>query len=446
SESFAYFAEDFFELCKYSLVSAERIPARERTIDFIVKFVIHSFNTQMISEDPSKLIRRLCLFCLKYSVCISPDGRFRSMQILRKLLIQLPSEFYLPENLFMRIKDILTQRIIDIKPAVRSQAVLAIARFQNPENPDCDVVRHIALRCAHDSSADVRKNALTALVVTQNTLKILIERCQDLADGVRKTALNILRDKGIFRPLRLASRVQIIKNGLNDKSNSVKKAARQLLVVWYNICERNPIALLRRLNCEAEPEVCKQVLKVLFDDLVRPTNGNGVNKFLATWKEQDKKAEDANPTSRRKFFIHREFYSMVWKWSQTSLGEHHILKHDLEFPIENALFWTFLCEYLVKNADQSPVEEVTKLEAEKKPKTSDAESNNDSDSDHDSQDERNNQLTQKLNVKIFEELQEQIVPNVVHLVDYISKLVSLATGSILHRSKSQLTVHESRPG
>ena len=65
---FSHFAEDFFELCRYSLVNAERTPFRERTIDFIVRAVIHISSNATEREDGNPrnlLLVKMFLFCAK---------------------------------------------------------------------------------------------------------------------------------------------------------------------------------------------------------------------------------------------------------------------------------------------------------------------------------------------------------------------------------------------
>lgn len=65
---FSHFAEDFFELCRYSLISAERNAFRERTIDFIVRAVVHISANAAEREDGNPrnlLLVKMFLFCAK---------------------------------------------------------------------------------------------------------------------------------------------------------------------------------------------------------------------------------------------------------------------------------------------------------------------------------------------------------------------------------------------
>ncbi|KAF7234611.1 hypothetical protein EG68_11787 [Paragonimus skrjabini miyazakii] len=68
---FSHFCDEFFELCRYSLVSMERTPFRERTIDFIVKFALFCGKSEDDGEPTdtlnNRLLLKLFLFCMKVS-------------------------------------------------------------------------------------------------------------------------------------------------------------------------------------------------------------------------------------------------------------------------------------------------------------------------------------------------------------------------------------------
>lgn len=68
---FSHFAEEFFELCRYSLINAERTPYRERNLDFIVRFVVYVSKHQSGDENDGSvknlLLVKTFLFCAKVS-------------------------------------------------------------------------------------------------------------------------------------------------------------------------------------------------------------------------------------------------------------------------------------------------------------------------------------------------------------------------------------------
>ncbi|VDN09516.1 unnamed protein product [Dibothriocephalus latus] len=217
---FSHFTEEFFELCRYSLVSAERSPYRERTVDFIVRFVMQaSKNSDSAFDENStknQLLIKTFLFCAKHTV--------------------------------------------------RIQSIHGLCRLQDPTNKDCPVVANLLWLARHDIP-EVRRTALAALVLTTVTLPCVVERCRDVSDAVRKTAYGILAERSVLRPLSIAKRIAIIQDGLKDTSQEVRKAAEELVLAWFKAVDQDPILLLRRLDTEGVPQTSRLCLERLLQNL-----------------------------------------------------------------------------------------------------------------------------------------------------------------------------------
>lgn len=65
--------------------------------------------------------------------------RFRVCQLIYKLLVNLPENAQIDDDLFDKIHDAMLLRVTDRVPNVRIQAVLALARLQDPSDPNCPV-------------------------------------------------------------------------------------------------------------------------------------------------------------------------------------------------------------------------------------------------------------------------------------------------------------------
>lgn len=104
---------------------------------------------------------------------------------------------------------------------VRVQAALGLARLQNPTDKKCPVIDQLLWLCRHDTSPDVRRAALAAIVLTTFTLPSVVERCRDVSDAVRKTAYTILANRAVVRPLSIAKRIAILQDGLTDTSGKL---------------------------------------------------------------------------------------------------------------------------------------------------------------------------------------------------------------------------------
>lgn len=98
------------------------------------------------------------------------------------------------------------------------QAIHALSRMQDPTDAECRAVETFLWLARHDPTADVRRAALAAMVLTTRTLPSLIERCRDVSDSVRRTAYKILATRGVLRPLSIAKRIRVLQDGLTDRS------------------------------------------------------------------------------------------------------------------------------------------------------------------------------------------------------------------------------------
>ncbi|KAL5107706.1 Condensin complex subunit 3 [Taenia crassiceps] len=317
---FSHFAEDFFELCRHSLVSAERNVFRERTVDFIVRAVVHISANAAEREDGNPrnlLLVKMFLFCAKYHECVKHAPRFRCTQLIHKLLEAMGSEACLPVELFDIVQRVLLRRSTDVKPMIRVQAALGLARLQNPTDRKCPVIEQLLWLSRHDTSPDVRRAALAAIVLTTFTLPVVVERCRDVSDAVRKTAYNILAQRSVVRPLSIAKRIVILQDGLTDTSSDVRKAAEAVVIAWFNFLDQDPILLLRRLDTEGVPKTSKLCLDHLLPNLEEDT-----------------------------------LVTVITKWATDYLDEKHIPKTD-RCSVECVFFWRVIIEYLLKrqNAD-----------------------------------------------------------------------------------------------
>ncbi|KAK4475511.1 hypothetical protein MN116_002559 [Schistosoma mekongi] len=311
---FTHFADDFFELCRYSLVSGERSFYRERTIDFITKFALFCGKSENSNQDTlnNRLLLKLFLFCIKYNECSNPAVRFRCMQIIHRLLDGIGDNGIMPEELYGTLQNMLLRRVYDTKVSVRVEAIQALSRMQDPTDAECPVVEAFIWLTRHDPTAEVRRAALAAMVLTTRTLPSLVERCRDLADNVRRAAYKLLASRGILRPLSIAKRIRILQDGLSDRSEEVRKATKELVLAWFNGSNRDPVLLLRRLDPESDPGTSQKALDSLFEVL----------------------SSD-------------DLLKVVQDWYPNYLTSDRILKPDFLTP-EATFFWRALVEFIHK--------------------------------------------------------------------------------------------------
>ena len=163
----------------------------------------------------------------------------------------------------------LLRRIHDKETAVRVQAVLGLGRLagegdeedeeDNSGNRDIDdsniddssinptagrggssggVLEKLIEALQHDPAAEVRRSLLLNLPLVPATLPLLLERARDVDPGARKGLYaKLLPSLGDFRHLSLTHREKLLRWGLRDRDENVRKAtARLFRERWVEDC------------------------------------------------------------------------------------------------------------------------------------------------------------------------------------------------------------------
>ena len=168
--------------------------------------------------------------------------RFRSAQIIAHIVNCLDS---IDDDVYHMIRQGLLKRIRDKEPSVRVQAVMGLGRLAGNEagddNTDDDamaLLEKLIEIMQNDTSAEVRRTLLTNLPLEPTTLPYLLERARDL-DAVTRRALysRLLPTLGDFRHLSLSMREKLLRWGLRDRDESVRKATGKLFFDrWIEDC------------------------------------------------------------------------------------------------------------------------------------------------------------------------------------------------------------------
>jgi condensin complex subunit 3 len=143
----------------------------------------------------------------------------------------------------------LLKRIRDKEPMIRVQAVLGLGRLAgNEDNGDKDnedsdddasgLLEKLLDVLQNDPSADVRRSLLLNLPLTPDTLPYLLERARDLDPATRRALYSrLLPALGDFRHLSLSMREKLLRWGLRDRDENVRKAtARLFRERWIKDC------------------------------------------------------------------------------------------------------------------------------------------------------------------------------------------------------------------
>lgn len=233
-------------------------PVGDRVLRFLDTFLAHAAEKdnelfasaageedemQSSSETPTSRLTS-SLVSLMTPVLAAKDKmiRFRATQIIAHIVNSLES---IDDELYHTIRGGLLKRIRDKESSVRVQAVMGLARLAgNDEEDDGNDDNSTALLeklieiMQNDTSADVRKTLLANLPLAPVSLPYLLERARDLDAPTRRTLYaRLLPTLGDFRHLSLSMREKLLRWGLRDRDESVRKATGKLFFDrWVEDC------------------------------------------------------------------------------------------------------------------------------------------------------------------------------------------------------------------
>lgn len=173
--------------------------------------------------------------------------RYRSTQLIAHIVNSLDS---IDDEYFHLVKIGLLKRVRDKEPSVRVQAVLGLGRLAgNEDDADSEsadsaddaasgLLEKLVEILQNDPSADVRRSLLLNLPITPGTLPYLLERARDLDPATRRALYSrLLPALGDFRHLSLSMREKLLRWGLRDRDENVRKAtARLFRERWIEDC------------------------------------------------------------------------------------------------------------------------------------------------------------------------------------------------------------------
>ncbi|KAJ5104348.1 Armadillo-like helical [Penicillium alfredii] len=233
-------------------------PVGDRILRFVGTFLVHAAEKdgemftsnadnedemQVLPETPSaRLTSSLVGLMVPLVAAKDKMVRFRATQIIAHIVNSLES---IDDDLYHTIRQGLLKRIRDKESSVRVQAVMGLGRLAgNDEEDDGNEDNSTALLeklieiMQNDTSADVRKNLLTNLPLAPVTLPYLLERARDLDAATRRALYSrLLPTLGDFRHLSLSMREKLLRWGLRDRDESVRKATGKLFFDrWVEDC------------------------------------------------------------------------------------------------------------------------------------------------------------------------------------------------------------------
>ncbi|KAI0674717.1 nuclear condensing complex subunit [Trametes maxima] len=260
------FEESFNDMLTRVLPVKKGTSVADRTVKFIAgysKFITDKdaeLRTKSDGADdddtPSeRFLSHLVKFLLKGCTAKDKVVRFRVLQCIADTIANLGA---IDEDLYATLRVSLLDRLRDKEPTVRTQAVIALTKLSYSEDPselddgEPTIFDTLLDAMAYDTSADVRRAALLNLPTNFQTLPALLARTRDVDAPIRKLVYTAILEKycipsnygadsdsavGVTHPraLTIAQRETIVRNGLGDREESVRTAARHLLGLWVDV-------------------------------------------------------------------------------------------------------------------------------------------------------------------------------------------------------------------
>lgn len=205
--------------------------------------------SEIFPETPtSRLTAHILGMVLQVITAKDRTIRYRATQIIAHIVNTLDS---IDDELFQLVRLALLRRLRDKESTVRVQAVLGLGRLadegeEGAEEDDSDgedaggILHKLREVLQHDPSADVRRALLLNLPFTPGTLPFLLERARDMDAATRRALYSrLLPALGDFRHLSLTHREKLLRWGLRDRDENVRKAtARLFRERWIEDCAR----------------------------------------------------------------------------------------------------------------------------------------------------------------------------------------------------------------
>ncbi|OHF00104.1 hypothetical protein CORC01_04512 [Colletotrichum orchidophilum] len=236
----------------------------EKTIRFVGFFLRHANDkdneilgevdedASIMPETPStRLTSYLMSTILPLMTAKDKFVRYRSTQLISHIINSLDA---IDDDLFQKLRHGLLKRIRDKEAMVRAQAVLGLGRLAgnqvdaaaNEDGSEDDeasgLLEKLLEVIQNDPSADVRRSLLVNLPILPATLPYLLERARD-QDALTRRAVysRLLPALGDFRHLSLSMREKLLRWGLRDRDENVRKSAGRLFRErWIEDCAGVP--------------------------------------------------------------------------------------------------------------------------------------------------------------------------------------------------------------
>ncbi|EOA15333.1 hypothetical protein CARUB_v10004038mg [Capsella rubella] len=313
SSSVRRFSSVFFKTLTPLFVAAQRrTAAAERVVRFVAEFACLRCNSSDGDSDCDEFLEEFLKFLMAGSVAANRNARFRACQIISEIILRLPDEVEVADELWDDVIDCMMLRVRDKVPVIRTFAVRSLSRFVNdPENSDILDLLLEVLPLEHNP--EVRKTIVLSLPPSNATTQAIIDCTLDVNESVRKAAYSVLTNKVPLQSLSIKLRTTILKRGLADRAVNVSTECLKLMKdQWLsNCCQGDPIEFLKYLDVETYESVAESALEVLLSEgLIMPTDDKSIQQYILS---ADGEARDESSCSASSIQLMEPEIALYWR-------------------------------------------------------------------------------------------------------------------------------------
>ncbi|KAL6631340.1 hypothetical protein ACP70R_028190 [Stipagrostis hirtigluma subsp. patula] len=261
---------------------ARRSAGSDRAARFVAAFASSSASSSADGGGVDGFLEGYLRFLLTASAAAHRPARFRACQIISEIIMRLPDDAEVSDEIWDEVIDCMKVRVQDKIPAIRAFAVRALSRFAG-DGEDGGILDLFLETLDTEQNAEVRKTIVLSLPPSNATLESVIESTLDISESVRRAAYSVLSTKFPLQSLSIKQRTTLLHRGLSDRSASVNNECLKMLkdewLVKY--CGGDVITLLRFLDVETYESVGESVMMMLLKDgALRVQDGQSIRQYV----------------------------------------------------------------------------------------------------------------------------------------------------------------------
>lgn len=208
------------------------------------------------------ILRSTFDFLLEHTSLVA-NVRYRICHFATLFLSSMSSDAKIDADIYDGILRYMNERIKDTSSLVRTGAVYALQRLQDPEKPDDHVVLLYSFHLSHDPSAQVRRAILKSIGRNPLTVPTILERTLDIDELVRRTTYLQMGNYPVQK-YDVVQRLMLLERGLNDDCESVRKILHSVILpYWLKSYNQQYLELMSALKLDGSPEEIQRFMNVV---------------------------------------------------------------------------------------------------------------------------------------------------------------------------------------